>query len=264
MQYTELLINRNYDGFNVVDFGHHDCKPFHSFGPAVRPYWLLHYVTTGFGRFEKEGRVYNLQPGQIFVIPPYVTTYYEADGKKPWNYIWIGFTADSELPMSLPDIITAPELGALFESMKQSSKLSNGKEAFLSAKVWELFSILLEQSKYVDDWVDAALNYINNSYHNKISITDIADKVGFERSYFSSAFKGKIGTSPKQYLLKLRMEKAAILMKSNGVKPSVAAASVGYDDIFVFSKAFKKHFGVSPRAYYSNEIENIGNQNNGV
>lgn len=253
MQIDELIINRDYKSFNIVSSGCEVCKSMHHFGPAVRPHWLLHYVTSGFGRFEKEGKVYYLQPGQMFVIPPYVTTYYEADAEHPWSYIWVGFNAEDELPVELPDVLTAPELGSVFESMKRCSELNNGKEAFLLSKVWEMFSILLEKSDNKSDWIDIALNFINNNYHNKISITDVADKVCFDRSYFSSAFKKKMRISPQQYLLKLRMEKAANLIKNSGVRPSVAATSVGYDDIFVFSKAFKKHFGVSPRAYLYDE-----------
>ncbi len=52
---------------------------------------------------------------------------------------------------------SAPEPGTLFESMKQCSKLSNGKEALLSAKIWEMFSILLEQTKQSHDWIDAEI-----------------------------------------------------------------------------------------------------------
>lgn len=249
MQVEELILNRNYAGFNIVNCGSEECKPLHHFGPAVRQHWLLHYVTSGFGRFEKDGEIYHLQPGQMFVIPPYITTYYEADIDHPWTYIWIGFKADDKLPVELPDILTVPELGTLFESFKQCSGLNNGKEAFLLSKVWEMFSILLEKSDKKSDWIDIALDFINNNYHNKISITDIADKVCFERSYFSSAFKKKMRISPQQYLFKLRMEKAADLIKNGGVKPSVAAFSVGYDDLFLFSKSFKRHFGLSPREY---------------
>lgn len=49
--------------------------------------------------------------------------------------------------------------------------------------------------------------------------------------------------------MNLRMEKAAELMTVYGEKPSTAGASVGYPDIYHFSKMFKKHFGVSPREY---------------
>lgn len=249
MEYREIVFNKGYSGFNPYDFGFEDCKPSHHYGPAVRPHWLLHYVISGFGFFEIDGKHYDIGPGQIFVIPPGVTTYYEADAKKPWRYIWVGFTTKDELPVKLPEIITAPELGEVFESMKQCSKMKSGKEAFLSGKIWELFALLLEQTKQSADWIDIAINFMQNNYHNKISITDVADKVGFDRSYFSSAFKKRMGMSPQSFLIKLRMEKAATLMLKSGIKPSIAATSVGYDDIFVFSKAFKKHFGVSPREF---------------
>ncbi|MBQ3549479.1 MAG: AraC family transcriptional regulator [Clostridia bacterium] len=249
MQYRELVFNKGYSGFNPYDFGFEDCEPSHHYGPAVRPHWLLHYIISGFGYFEIDGKHYELSPGQIFVIPPGVTTYYQADAKKPWNYIWVGFTTKEELPVKLPDIFTAPELGSVFESMKQCMKMKSGKEAFLSGKIWELFAVLLEQTKQSADWIDIAINFMHNNYHRKLSITDIADKVGFDRSYFSSAFKKRMGMSPQSFLIKLRMEKAATLMLKSDVKPSIAAVSVGYDDIFVFSKAFKKHFGIPPREF---------------
>ena len=128
-------------------------------------------------------------------------------------------------------------------------KMKSGKEAFLSGKIWELFAVLLEQTKQSADWIDIAVNFMHNNYHRKLKITDIADKVGFDRSYFSSAFKKRMGMSPQSFLIKLRMEKAATLMLKSDVKPSIAAVSVGYDDIFVFSKAFKKHFGIPPREF---------------
>ena len=58
-----------------------------------------------------------------------------------------------------------------------------------------------------------------------------------------------MGTSPREYLMRLRLEKAAELMVIHGEKPSTAGASVGYVDLYHFSKVFKQHFGMSPRAY---------------
>ena len=257
MHYHEFITDRGYKGFNPCEYGFEDCRPSHHFGPVIRPNWLFHYIVSGFGIFQINGKTYNLGPGQMFIIPPGVTTYYEADRIKPWIYTWIGFVAENELPVCLPDVVTEPEIGEIFESMKQCSKMENGKEAFLSGKIWELFGKLLEQTKPTDDLVDISINYMKNNYHNKISIADIADKIGFDRSYFSTAFKKKNGISPQHYLMKLRMEKAASLMIKSGVKPSVAAVSVGYDDLFVFSKAFKKHFGLSPRDY----IAKMNNEN---
>ncbi len=249
MQYSELITNKYYQSLNPYDFGFEDCRPSHHFGPAVRPHWLLHYIVSGFGTFIKDGKTYKLGPGQMFIIEPGETTYYEADINKPWNYIWVGFTTEAELPVELPAVLTAPELGKVFEAMKKCSKMGNGKEAYLSGKIWELFAMILAQTKQNEDWLDMAISFMNTNSHNKITIAEIADKVGFDRCYFSTAFKKRKGISPQRFLLNLRMEKAASMMLNSKVKPSVAAVSVGYDDIFVFSKAFKKHFGVSPRSY---------------
>ena len=67
------------------------CAPGHSFGPAVREYFLLHYVVRGKGIFRRGKREYTLQAGAIFVIRPGEVTYYEADMRDPWEDMWAGF-----------------------------------------------------------------------------------------------------------------------------------------------------------------------------
>ena len=56
--------------------GFEDCSPGHFFGPAVRNHWLIHYVTSGIGYFEIEGKQYTVPSGSMFVIPPYIETFY--------------------------------------------------------------------------------------------------------------------------------------------------------------------------------------------
>ena len=65
----------------------------------------------------------------------------------------------------------------------------------------------------------------------------------------SKCFKSQTGMSPATYIRRYRLKRAAELMRLAGAKPSVAAYSVGYNDIFYFSKIFKQQFGVSPREY---------------
>ncbi|MBS5112612.1 MAG: AraC family ligand binding domain-containing protein, partial [Coprobacillus cateniformis] len=59
--------------------GEEKCRNGHAFGPATRPYYLLHYVLSGKGRFESSRGSYNVKQGEIFVIHPFEVTYYEAD-----------------------------------------------------------------------------------------------------------------------------------------------------------------------------------------
>ena len=56
------------------------------------------------------------------------------------------------------------------------------------------------------------------------------------------------------------MSVAASLLANGNVTVSVTAYSVGYTDIFTFSKMFKKHFGISPKEYHHITYGNKGNE----
>lgn len=71
--------------------GEEACLPGHRFGPAIRSQYLLHFITKGKGQFCVEGKTYPLKANQVFLIQPNITTYYSADTKDPWAYIWVGF-----------------------------------------------------------------------------------------------------------------------------------------------------------------------------
>ncbi len=249
MQQSEIVIDQQYSGMNPVQFGYEDCTPGHAYGPAVRTHWLLHYVVSGKGIFEREGKTHQVRAGEIFVIPPYVETYYQADAQTPWQYIWVGFTTEDSFEILKEPVLRCPGAGEIFKDMKRCKYLENGRSAFLSAKLWELLSILMEQSEREISYVDKALHYIHSEYMNEITVHGLADRLNLDRSYFSTLFKETTGVSPMQYLIRLRMEKAVELMIQYGEAISTAGASVGYPDLYHFSKAFKTYYGVSPREY---------------
>ena len=249
MIHSENVINKHYKDINPIEFGFENCKKSYSFGPYIRTHWLLHYVVSGKGFFKIEGREYTVNKGEVFVIPPFVETYYEADSITPWEYIWIGFSADNKLPVQLDDIITGKNVGYIFENMKLCSNLTGGKSEFLCAKLWELFSILKEEGNRKTDYIKSALNIIHSQYVTGITVNEIASMLNLDRTYFSYIFKQKIGSSPKQYLMNYRMEQALNLMENHGYSVSVAALSVGYNDVYNFSKMFKAKYGVSPTKY---------------
>ncbi|MBQ4517537.1 MAG: AraC family transcriptional regulator [Clostridia bacterium] len=250
MAFTNNIIpNEGYTDINPVQFGYENCQGSHSFGPAVRTYWLIHFVVSGFGIFKIDEKEYTVGPGEMFVIPPYVETYYEADSQNPWNYTWIGFTSEKNLPVELSDTIRLPEAMNVFYAMRDCENIANGKSAFLIARLWDLFALILAKKNIPTDHIKKALNFIHAEYIHDITVSQIAKHVNLDRTYFSALFKKETGVSPKQYLLNYRMGIAAALMVDSGISVSVAAYSVGYTDVFNFSKMFKKHFGKSPREY---------------
>lgn len=249
MHNSVLINNKSLGDLNPVQFGYEDCSESHYFGPAIRTHWLIHFVVSGFGIFKIKDNEYNLSPGEMFVIPPYEETYYQADSNEPWSYIWIGFTTSTSLPKSLPNVILCPEAGNIFASMKKCENYSDGRSAYLSARLWDLFALLTEGRSEKQDYVEKALEYIHSNYIHDISIEQIAGDLNLDRTYFSVIFKKKTGLSPKQYLTDYRMNIAASLISKKNVSISTVANSVGYSDLYTFSKVFKRHFGVAPSKY---------------
>lgn len=106
--------------------------------------------------------------------------------------------------------------------------------------------------KYV---VQQIMKYMENHYKEKISLDQIAENMYLSPFYISKLFKSETGDTPINYLISLRMEKAKELLDQNStLSIQEAAATVGYEDAYHFSKLFKKYYGLSP-LYYKARIE---------
>lgn len=252
MAYDVIITDNKLNNLNPVLFGYDKCDPNHFYGPAIRQYWLIHYIVSGSGIFKIGNFEYHLNSGDLFIIPPNVETFYVADNDSPWEYIFVGFTSSSELPYKLQNTLHCPQAQHIFFQMKQCENFENGRSAYLSARLWDFFALLLDDKDSKIDYVDKALNYIKSDYISITNISQIAKRLHINRSYFSSLFNAKMGISPKEYLIRYKLEIAAELMTKENKSISLSAFSVGYNNIYNFSKVFKKYYGVSPRTYISN------------
>lgn len=244
--------DKHLGGLNPIACGYEDCEPCHSFGPSIRFFWCIHYVRSGCGTYRINEKEYRVSAGQIFIIPPYIETYYIADEKNPWHYTWICFLTDEPIPNLLNSpVLSIDEAEIVFSKMLKCTDFHNGRSEYLAGCLWELWSILQENSTETksERTIDKALSIIHSEYYRGITTTEVAGRLGLNRSYFSAMFTKETGTPPIKYINNLRIKKAAELMTEYGISPASAAASIGYSDMSNFSNAFKKHFGISPSKY---------------
>ena len=97
--------------------------------------------------------------------------------------------------------------------------------------------------------IQPALDYMAKNYCLEMSNDTLASLCGISTVYFRKLFFEICGNSPMKYVHSLRMEKAKGMLKTEHAKISDIAITVGYPDVFTFSKNFRKHVGMSPRAY---------------
>lgn len=258
MEKNRIVTDRGFKDINPVQCGMESCKSSHSYGPAIRTHYLLHFVVSGKGRFSTPRGVYALGKSDMFIIRPYEITYYEADKDDPWTYIWIGFNSETPLPtvINTADFVYAPFLEKIFLDAVNTESFENGKlgyEAFLCGKIFELCALLYSgdtaPSEATERYIKPAVNIMESEFSSGISVADIAERLHINRSYFSVIFKDIMKKTPGEYLSELRMKEAAKLLSVYKCSVTVTAGSVGYPDVFVFSRAFKKHFGCSPSKY---------------
>lgn len=94
-----------------------------------------------------------------------------------------------------------------------------------------------------------AKEHIDAFYFQDLQVKDLARIATMSEFHFSRMFKMVFGYSPYQYQIKLRMEKAKFGIENKDMMIQEIAQEVGYADIYVFSKAFKKFYGAFPSSY---------------
>lgn len=263
------IIRLNHTDLNMYQCGTENCAPGHDYGPAVRDHFLIHYILSGKGTFYVGGAEYHLEKGQGFLICPDIITYYQADFEDPWTYSWVGFhglKAESYLKQAN---LTAENpifrydrddfIKDCFDQMISTKKLTKSREIRLLGLLYLFLSQLIEvngKERFIDSsadrkelYIKKAVEFIEMNYSRKISISEIAHYVGLDRSYLGSIFKECLSTSPQEFLINYRMNKACELMQNTSLSIGDISRSVGYDDPLLFSKIFKKVKEFSPREY---------------
>lgn len=260
----------NFD-LNLYHFGEEACLPSHHYGPCVRDHYLIHYVISGEGILSKGGQTWHLSQDMCFLIHPNEVTYYEANRNDPWHYVWIGFNGAkaSELLRQCGFSVKNPCLKYSISSefnfsqhilmMMKNRAFEDSSAMWQMGQLYILLSNLIKNNELLSHghrvkttkeiYVQKAIQFMLNNYSNEITILNVADYIGLDRSYFFSIFKELMHLSPKEFLTQLRVKKAKELLLSTSLNICEIAYSVGYTDAFLFSKLIKKHTGISPSGY---------------
>lgn len=242
--------------------GRERCDGGHAFGPHIRREWLIHYVKSGRGRLYMNGNTYPVGPGEVFFIPPHIRACYEADRDDPWDYQWIGMWGDGldtafaaaglteQTPVRAVGLSVAQCLDRL-----QKRPPNDGTFGFIAEGYAFLEALTADRKAAISggEYVLRAEEYMEHFLHTPLTVADIADYLHINRSYLTALFKKHRGYSTLQAIQQRRMDAAKAYLVDTDYDITQIARSVGYDNVFVFSHAFKHRFGQSPTAYRQNQ-----------
>jgi AraC-like DNA-binding protein len=268
---TEVIREHSIEAIRPVILyhcGHEQCSPSHSFGPAVRPHYLIHYCLHGQGTYYVNGAVFHIKGGEGFLIYPGVTTLYRADDKDPWEYCWIGFggfdvpTILHSCGMSAANPVFSDHYnGTLWEDIRELIFMfteRKGNEFTYLAQLYHCFSHMClpfgASFEFVHEaHISKALDYIHNNYTYDIAISDVAKHLSIDRTYLYKLFMTNLSVSPQQYLINYRLGISKKLLRDTSLTVTEVAYSSGFRDSSSYNKHFKKHFNMTPLQYRSGD-----------
>ena len=122
-----------------------------------------------------------------------------------------------------------------------------------------IYSLLLDVVKqshpdFRHEIVQRAISYLSQNYPKKITLDDICKELFISKYFFIRKFHAEVGCSPKQYLTKLRLEKAKYMLIHTDNSVAEIAQAVGFESEKNIYYAFKSALGISPREYKENFV----------
>ncbi len=121
---------------------------------------------------------------------------------------------------------------------------------FLSGYIRRSLEQWLEKKENIEIRpIRIAKQYINENYHNNITLEEISKVVGFNSTYFSTIFKKETSMNFTEYLKMVRVKYAKDLLLESRYCVEDVSFSVGYSDVKYFSKLFKKMTGITPSEF---------------
>ena len=145
------------------------------------------------------------------------------------------------------------QMRQIFEEMYAcSADVRPGDSYALMGRLYQLMGLVEDQLSGEDPAagfakIEPALICIRKKLSDpSLSEPMLAELCGYSTGYFRRVFTAAMGKPPVRYITEKRMERAASMLESGLSAISDIAAEVGYSNVYYFSTAFKRHFGVPP------------------
>lgn len=152
----------------------------------------------------------------------------------------------------LCDVLTAREDGFAF---------------FVKGLVLRFFGYLLKFKLYEKNPLSVAaeeksagrmklvLDHIQKNYGHEIELSELAALSNMSPNYFCRYFRKLTGQTPIEYLITYRLESACYALRNTDLSVTDISFACGFNDVSHFIKSFRKAYGITPKAYRTQQIE---------
>ena len=230
------------------------------------PYLGLEFVAGGRGELTLRGRKLHLVPGTLFSYGPGVAHDIVTDPDKPLVKYFVDFTGSAAMEM-LRAVPLAPgsavqtsapnEVMTLFDDLVRNGLKSTRYSRRICMALLEAILLKIAETRIPIGSVESnafetyqhCLRRIEESALEIKAIRDLARECHVDQAYLCRLFRRFGHESPYQFLLRLKMNHAAVRLQVPGMLVKQVAAELGFHDPYHFSRVFKGVFGLSPAQF---------------
>lgn len=225
---------------------------------------LLIYCRAGQGWLETSDGRLAVSGGDLLLLPKGAAHTYGTDVDKPWTLYWVHFdgelVADFLQPLGqgpLWRIGVQPRLLAEFDALLNVRKQGLNLAHFIHAthQLQVLLTSLavlparatLKSGRVLD--VDAVQAVMRAHLHGSLNLDELAAQFKLSRFHFAKTYRALTGHAPIQEFIQLKMAHACRLLDEGEQGIRQVAEQLGYDDVYYFSRLFRKVVGMAPSHY---------------
>lgn len=245
-------------------------------------YFVLMFLTQGTLYIAEDDTQYTVHAGEMFILQPKHHHYSWQPMQEETEYYWLHFFVSGEWvqrarPTMLTSAIAVPTLHHYTPTLtlylpKQASVkkqlpniLPTAQRLFAASQLRPEFGFWQTQQLFIDvlqniqaqsqeetkliRLAEGVLRFLQDHYAEKITNSRLAAQFHFHPNYIVRALKQAVGLTPNAFLTQYRMEEAQRRLLNTDDSVAEIAEAIGYQNIYYFSTAFKKHTGLSPQKY---------------
>ena len=233
--------NLSFQIMNVIEFSHRDGEPL----VKERPYAAISYKLNGEGHFRIDGKCLTVKSGEVVFIPadmPYQVEY-SCSRTVVIHLLDCNYRDAEKITPSDSKAIESRFLHLL------NVWQENGSINLIKSVLFDILAHLEADAapKKPKSDISSCMEYIRAHFTDPgFTVEALCHGEHASHSTLQRKFKRDLGMTPKQYVTRLRMNKALDLLSEGDRSVRAIAYECGYNDEKYFSKAFKQFYGCSP------------------
>jgi AraC-like DNA-binding protein len=250
----------------VVFGGYEKMRPDYLVHRRRLSYFVLEFVTAGAGTVALAGRRYEVCAGTAFSYGPGVEHTIQTEESRLMKKYYIGFLGKgarrlvAQSPMAgwqAVHVSSPNEVEELFEILQReglkgspfSKRICTSALPLLILKIAELAIPHVTRESRALATYHRVKNWFEQNYVHTRSVQEAANSCHVEVAYLTRLFQRFGHTTPYQYLIRLKMNRAAQLLSDHRLMVKEVAAALHFVNTPIFSRIFKRHYGVSPTEF---------------